>query len=81
MKTATLEPASTALPAFHVDLHIDEDCLIRRQLYSADEVRIDVGAASIYLSRAALAKLLREGHLAEDDLELLSQLPDPLPVI
>lgn len=80
MRSTTLEPAST-LPALHIDLHVDEECQIRRQLYSMDEVRLDVGVASIYLSRKALAKLLQEGHMAEDDLELMARLPDPLPEI
>lgn len=80
MRSTTLEPAST-LPAFHVDLHVDEECQIKRQLYSAEGVRLDVGVASIYLSRAALARLLKEGGLALEDLELMAKYPDPLPLI
>jgi len=74
----SLEPVDT-LPAIHVDLHVPDDCVIKRQLYSAEQVRLDVGGASLYLSRKALAKLLTEGRLAEDDLELMNKFPDPLP--
>lgn len=81
MRTTTLEPASTALPQLHIDLHVDEECEIKRQLYSVEGVRLDVGVASIYLSRAALARLLQEGTLALEDLELMSKYPDPLPAI
>lgn len=80
MSTLSLEPADT-LPQLHIDLHVDEDCVIKRQLYSAEEVRLDIGVASIYLSRKALAKLLTEGELAQEDLELLAKFPDPLPEI
>lgn len=80
MRSTTLEPAST-LPQFHIDLHVDEDWEIKRQLYSAEAVRLDIGVASIFLSRAALAKLMEEGALALEDLELMAKYPDPLPEI
>lgn len=80
MKSTTLEPAST-LPQFHVDLHVDEGCEIKRQLYSAEGVRLDIGVASIYLSRNALARLLKEGTLAQEDLDLMDRYPDPLPAL
>ena len=77
----SLEPVDTALPMMHVDLHVPDDCVIRRQLCGVEQVRIDVGGASLYFSRKALAKLLSEGHLAEEDLELMAKFPDPLPEI
>lgn len=79
----SLEPVDTVDTSalLKIDFHVPDDCPIRGRLYSADEVRIEVGAVSLSLSAAALARLLEVGAMARDDLELIAKYPDPLPEI
>lgn len=78
--TLSLEPADT-LPDLHIDFHVPADCPIEAKLYSADEVRIEVGALSLSLPRVALERLLEQGLEAKEGLELIARYPDPLPEI
>lgn len=76
--SALLEPVHTA-PDIKIDLHLADDCLVECRLYSASEVRLDVGVVSLSLPLAVLERLLEKGAIARDDLEMVSRYPDPLP--
>lgn len=75
-----MEPVDTG-SLLKIDFHVPDDCPIASRLYSADEVRIEVGAVSLSLSATALARLLKVGGMAQEDLELIAKYPDPLPEI
>lgn len=80
MSSLLMEPVHTA-PDIKIDLHVDDDCPVECRLYSASQVRLDVGVVSLSLPLAVLERLLEKGAIARDDLELVSRFPDPLPQI
>lgn len=82
MSTSLMEPVdTTTAPDIKIDLHVADDCPVECRLYSATEVRLEVGVVSLSLPLAVLERLLEKGSVARDDLETLSRFPDPLPQI
>lgn len=81
MSSLLMEPVHTGAPDIKIDLHVGDDCLVECRLYSATEVRLEVGVVSLSLPLVVLERLLAKGAIARDDLELVSRFPDPLPQI
>lgn len=79
--SSVLSLETAPAPDIKIDLHVEDDCPVECRLYSASEVRLDVGVVSLSLPLAVLERLLEKGAIARDDLVLVSRYPDPLPQI
>lgn len=75
----TLEPASPALTDVHIDFHVSATGPIKHLVYSADEVKIDLGAVTMFMGCDALDKVIEELLMARRSCADLSHLADPLP--
>ena len=75
----TLEPASPTLTDVHIDFHVSADGPIKHITLSSEEVKIDLGAVSMYLGCDALDRVIEELLMARRECTDLVFDLDPLP--
>lgn len=77
----TLEPASPTLTDVHIDFHVSATGPIKHITLSSDEVKIDLGAVSMYLGGNALDRVIEELLMARRECMDLAFAIDPLPAL